>query len=394
MITKEGKLAETTARLTARREFYAHARPLEVLAAKNATLRLRAPGGHIFSFTDLTSANGAVNFGHLNPSIDPFEALTSRLASPFYPPSACAYARWLLDKLGLDAHTVVYQIGEEAAVSAAVAIARRLRPGKIPSIYGSSHGALTSNFGHGSSGHDLDAHNQHPGIGESVVQIAAGSDFSAWHEISCVLYEPIQAACGFVPLPLPWLRGLSQAAQAAGALVIADETQCGFYRFGKVSLAASEYLRPDLYLFANSMTNGIYPLAAVVYPEGIRRVEEESSKPAFQTSSLGLQAAEAVARFIDSSEIETQVAQIHSLLSDTGEKLAANPSLSDLHLAGPTLSLGVRDGRAAELVRRCEERGVLLSFAGRRVRISPPVTIPIDQLTNALNVLEQAAKGL
>jgi hypothetical protein len=79
-----------------------------VLAAKNATLRLRAPSGHVFSFTDLTSASGAVNFGHLNPAIDPFASLASDIAASFYPPAAASFADWLCGKLGLDAHTVLY----------------------------------------------------------------------------------------------------------------------------------------------------------------------------------------------------------------------------------------------------------------------------------------------
>jgi diaminobutyrate-2-oxoglutarate transaminase len=181
--------------------------------------------------------------------------------------------------------------------------------------------------------------------------------------------------------------------------VIADEIQCGFYRFGKLSLASSEYLRPDFYLFGNSMTNGIYPLFAIVAPKEIEdsfQAEIDDWKPTFQTASLGIQAAESVAHFIDANDIEAQVKQVHSGLSQVSERLAANPNLSTFHLAGPTLSVEVRDGRALELVQACEERCVLVGAGanGRRLRVAPPITIPPDQLTHALKLLEQAVNAL
>jgi acetylornithine/succinyldiaminopimelate/putrescine aminotransferase len=380
------------------RAIFSSRRPYEVLAAKNATLRLRAASGHVFSFTDLTCANGAVNFGHLNPAIDPFTNLASDLAYPFYPPSAAAHAEWLCEKLRLDAHTLFYQVGERSAVDLAVAIGRRNRPGKILIVDGSSHEGL----GHRGLGHGLrvvhgDAA-EDARAGECFLRIAPGSEFNAWDDVSCLLYEPIQGDGDYVPLPLPWLRGLSQSAQAAGVVVIADEIQCGFFRFGRLSLAASEFLHPDIYLFGNSMTNGIYPLFAVVCPESLRSAfpdEEDGCSHTFQPASLGFQAAEAVAKYIDSTDIEGLVAQLHSILSQAGERLAANSSLSAFHLAGPTLSLEVRDEGAGALIHGCEERCILVGSGGRgRVRVAPPITIPPEQLSGALKILEQVAAGL
>ena len=110
-------------------EMYPYSRHSEVLAARNATLRLRAPDGKVYSFTDLTCANGAVNFGHMNPAIDPFSSLTSDLVAGFYPSNAATYATWLSNKLKLSSHSVLYQVGASSAVSSAIAIAQRFRPG-------------------------------------------------------------------------------------------------------------------------------------------------------------------------------------------------------------------------------------------------------------------------
>jgi acetylornithine/succinyldiaminopimelate/putrescine aminotransferase len=379
---------DTGTSLARRQQMAASTKPYEVLAAKNATLRLRGQSGHIYSFTDLTCAQGAVNFGHLNPGIDPFESLTSDVVACIYPPAAGDHAKWLLKKLGLHEHCVLYRVGAGAAVATAIDLAQRMRPGMIVVIEGSCHGAEAG----------LGNLRFESWFGASVLRIPPGADFPAWDAVSCVLYEPIQGPCGFASLPLPWLRGLSGSAQDAGVTVIADETQCGFYRFGQLSLAASEYLRPDIFLFGNSMTNGIYPLFAVVCPESMESTlpGEDGWHPTFETASLGLRAAECVARYIDATDLEALISPIHAQLSKVCEKLAAIPSLSTFHLAGPTLSLQVRGGRAADLALGCEARGVLVSAGadGRRVRLAPPITIAPEQLQGALKMVVQAAKAL
>jgi len=371
------------------------------MAALNATVRLRAPDGKVYSFTDLMCANGAVNFGHMNPSIDPFSGLTSDLVAGFYPPTAVTHATWLLNKLKLPGHTVLYRIGGSLAVSSAIAIAQRIRPGKVLTIQGSVHGLAVDTLAVSSRGLDqssqpgpLAAHLQQP-----ILTIPAGSDFSNWDQISCLLYEPIQGINGYVPLPPAWLRALSQSAQGAGVTVIADEIQSGFYRFGFLSIASQESLNPDILLFSGSMTNGIYPTSALIYPRDFHRAlpaADNYSNHTFQTSSLGLAAALAVANYIDSTDIAGRIAIIHGIFAKSVDRLAGNPDLSQFHLAGPTLSLAIRDGRATEVVRKCEERGLLISVgaAGKRIRIAPPITIPEHQLVAALAIIEQAVNSL
>ena len=382
-------------------EMYSYSRPYEVLAALNATLRLRAPDGKIYSFTDLMCAYGAVNFGHMNPSIEPYNSLTSDLVACFYPPTATTYASWLLNKLKLNSHSVLYQVGGSFAVSSAIAMAQRIRPGKVLTIDGGFHGLGVDTLAASSRGRDASLQ-QSPLVKEidtRFLRIPAGSDFSNWNQVSCLLYEPIQGANGYVPLPPAWLRSLSRSAQSAGVTVIADEIQCGFYRFGFLSTAQQENLNPDIYLFSKSMTNGIYPTSVVIYPQDFHRVlpaGDDYWNHTFQTASLGLDAAVAVAAYIDRTNIAGMIAVVHAALARSVERLAGNPALSAFHLAGPTLSLAVRDGRASEVIRKCEQRGVLIfgGGGGQRIRIAPPITIPEEQLTAALEIIEESTNSL
>jgi acetylornithine/succinyldiaminopimelate/putrescine aminotransferase len=90
------------------------------------------------------------------------------------------------------------------------------------------------------------------------------------------------------------------------------------------------------------------------------------------------------------------VAHINRALSQSGERLAANPALTAFHLAGPTLSFEVRQTRAAQLAASCRANGILVGVSSPtlRIRIAPPLTIPADQLKTALKVIEKAAESL
>jgi len=378
-------------------EMYSWSKPYEVLSARNATLRLRDAAGKEQPFTDMMCGYGAVNFGHMNPAIDPYADLTSDLVACFFPPSALTHALWLLNQLGLESHTVLYQVGGSFAVTSAIAMAQRIRPGKICTVDGSFHGLGVDTLSASAHGRGVSLQESAfvTRMDESVIRLQAGAEFSAWEGVSCLLYEPIQGATGYLPLPIPWLRELTRAAQAAGVIVIADEIQCGFYRFGHLSIATTENIFPDIYLFSKSMTNGIYPVSAVVYPRVFHDLLPHGDywNHTFQTAALGFEAAMCVARYLDSNNIQEQIAGVHSILSQTVERMKTSPSLGSFYLAGPTLSFESKDGRAGEIARHCEERGVLVFAGGRgtRVRVAPPITIPHDQLTSALAILEEVS---
>jgi len=136
-------------------------------------------------------------------------------------------------------------------------------------------------------------------------------------------------------------------------------------------------------------------VSAVVYPRAFHDLLPHGDywNHTFQTAALGFEAAMCVARYLDSNNIQEQIAGVHSILSQTVERMKTSPSLGSFYLAGPTLSFESKDGRAGEIARHCEERGVLVFAGGRgtRVRVAPPITIPHDQLTSALAILEEVS---
>ncbi|MFE2910952.1 aminotransferase class III-fold pyridoxal phosphate-dependent enzyme [Kitasatospora indigofera] len=366
--------------------------------SENATLHLRGEDGAARRCTDLMSAYASVNFGHRNPELEPVLAGGSDLAALFYPPQAELLADWLCRRLGLGADgRVLFQVGGSFAVSSALALARRARPGRVLAIRGAFHGlgvdaqAVTTVH----RAHALQDTGFADRIADQVTHLEPGTVPEDWDDVSCVLYETVQGANGYVPLDVAWLAELQRAARRAGALTVADEIQGGYYRHGHLSPAVAAGLDPDILLFGKSLTNGLFPLSAVVYRSGLESAatSEVHLAHTFQTATLGFAAGWEVARYLDRSPVESWCRRVGAALDGAARRWSEAGLATAVRLTGPTLSFEPVGPSAAEVVQGAFRRDVLV-FAGgddgRRIRIAPPLTIPETQLASALDAVTAA----
>ncbi len=361
--------------------------------ASNASLTLSRGEGTTEEFTDLSSCYGAVNFGHCNQDIRLPAHPSSDLVAGIYPPEAERFARWLTDVLGVSDFKVLLQLGGSFAVSAALALAQRRRPGKILAIEGGFHGlgldALSVTTAQRSFA--LQETPLRQSLDSFVAVLAPGETGIDWSDVSCLIFEPIQGARGFVPLDADWLQELCAQAQIAGVTVIADEIQCGYYRFGDFSVARKWGLNPDVLLFSKSMTNGLYPFSAVVYRQTLEVGIGGGVVLAhtFQTSALGCFAACAVADYIDSRDVKADCRRVAAPLAEAAARIEQSGRAREIYQLGPSLSFRPAT-HAGDLVKACfGDRVLILSGGvdGERIRIAPPLTIETEVLRRALEIL-------
>ncbi len=361
--------------------------------ASNASLTLSRGEGTTEEFTDLSSCYGAVNFGHCNQDIRLPAHPSSDLVAGIYPPEAERFARWLTDVLGVSDFKVLLQLGGSFAVSAALALAQRRRPGKILAIEGGFHGlgldALSVTTAQRSFA--LQETPLRQSLDSFVAVLAPGETGIDWSDVSCLIFEPIQGARGFVPLDADWLQELCAQAQIAGITVIADEIQCGYYRFGDFSVARKWGLNPDVLLFSKSMTNGLYPFSAVVYRQTLEVGIGGGVVLAhtFQTSALGCFAACAVADYIDSRDVKADCRRVAAPLAEAAARIEQSGRARDIYQLGPSLSFRPAT-HAGDLVKECFADRVLIlggGIDGERIRIAPPLTIETEVLRRALEIL-------
>lgn len=391
-----------TSHLSPLNESSVFGKQLELVHASNATLLLRDEEGKEKQYLDFMSAYGSVNFGHCNPHIQPYQSYDADIAACFYPAEAESYSTWLCEQLNYPEHQLLFQVGGSFAVSTAIAMAYRMRPGKIVAINGAFHGlgVYSIDVTMAQKNIALQQTDMLHKMDRQFIHIDQGEIPEKWDDISCIIYEPIQGANGYIPLNIDWLRELEIVAKQHGVFMISDEIQCGYFRHGSLSPSRHHGLHPDIILFSKSMTNGLFPFSAVVYPSHFNECLQMPIALAhtFQTSALGCYAVNAVKDYLDKYDILQDVHRISAhFQQQVLTILEVNSNISNIHLTGPTLSFEVTNHRSKGLVHRCAEQGVLIfsgGVHGERVRIAPPLTTPIDQLILGTSVLLEQVEAI
>lgn len=228
----------------------------------------------------------------------------------------------------------------------------------------------------------------------AAVTGAAGIDGPA----AAFIVEPIQGEGGVNIPPDGYLTGLREVCDAAGALLILDEVQTGIGRTGRMVACQHEGVVPDVLTLGKGLGGG-FPVAAFVTSD---RVAEKTSLGdhggTFVGNPLACAAANTVLRVVVDEKLPERSAELGARVLARLRAFAQDqPELvEEARGRGLLLGLVLRDSaRAATLVERALERGVLVNVtAGRVLRLFPALNIPEDELWPALDaVLSLIAEG-
>ena len=85
---------------------------------------------------------------------------------------------------------------------------------------------------------------------------------------AAIIVEPIQGEGGVRPLGAAMAAAITEACSRTGALLIADEVQCGLGRTGRAFCSASLGLQPDLMAIGKSLGAGV-PIAATLFSDRV-----------------------------------------------------------------------------------------------------------------------------
>lgn len=216
--------------------------------------------------------------------------------------------------------------------------------------------------------------------------------------------ESLMGCGGQIVLPPGYLEAAYRHARAAGALCIADEVQVGFGRVGERFWGfETQGVVPDVVTLGKPMGNG-HPLAGLVTTRSV--AEGFAGGMEYFNTYGGNPVACAVGRAV-LSVIEEEGLQEHARV--TGAYLKAGlEALAERHpvigdVRGLGLFLGVElvedretrapaTARAAYVIDRCREEGVLLSTDGplhNVLKIKPPLALGRTEADLTLDVLDR-----
>jgi len=206
-----------------------------------------------------------------------------------------------------------------------------------------------------------------------------------------VLLEPIQGEGGVKVPDAGYLRGVRDICDRHGILMLLDEVQVGVGRTGTLFAYEQSGVRPDVMTLAKALGNGI-PVGAMLTTDRIASAFQPGSHAAtFGGNPLAMAAGIAVFETILGEGILANCRRVGShLIARLFRLQGSHDCIREVR--GRGLMIGVElTGDAAEVVRHCMARGLLIitSGSGNVLRFVPPLIITEADADHAVTILDE-----
>jgi len=224
--------------------------------------------------------------------------------------------------------------------------------------------------------------------------------------LAAVIFEPVQGEGGFVPAPRDFVLRLREFCDQHGIVMIADEVQSGFARTGTLFAMEGYGVAADITTMAKGLGGGL-PIAAVTGRADIMDAANPGGLGGtYGGNPLGVAAGNAVLDVIEEEDLCSRANELGSRLKQRLEQIRDKmPEIAEIRGPGFMVAIELmQDGKPApELTKAVQaealSRGLLLlscGVYGNVIRFLAPITIPDAQMSQALDILEEAmlaAKG-
>ena len=212
------------------------------------------------------------------------------------------------------------------------------------------------------------------------------------NETGAILVEPIQGEGGIRPASQEFLKGLRQAADEFGLLLIFDEVQCGVGRTGKLFAHEWTGVTPDIMSVAKGLGGG-FPVAACLAREGAAAALSAGSHGStFGGNPLAMAAANAVLDVILAPGFLEGVNKVaKKLWVQLSDLAASHPDVIE-EIRGSGLMIGIKCKVDSAVLRAKLHDAQMLSVgaADNVIRLLPPLIIEDSHIDEAMKILGDA----
>jgi acetylornithine/N-succinyldiaminopimelate aminotransferase len=214
-------------------------------------------------------------------------------------------------------------------------------------------------------------------------------------ETAAIMIEPVQGEGGIRPVPHVCLKGLRALCDEKGLLLIYDEVQTGVGRTGHFFAYEASGVAPDIMAVAKGIGGG-FPMGACLATEAAASgMTAGTHGTTFGGNPLAMAVGNAVLDvvlgpgFID--DVRQKALRLRQRLAELKDR---HPDVI-AEVRGEGLLLGLKlKVPNTDFTRMAREAGILIIPAGDNVvRLLPPLIIGDDEITEAFNRLDLAAKA-
>lgn len=219
--------------------------------------------------------------------------------------------------------------------------------------------------------------------------IQALKDCVAKVKVAGILMEVVQGEGGVLPLTAEYLAAANKLAHEQDIPLMMDEVQIGNGRSGKLYGYMNFDVQPDIVSTAKGLGGGL-PIGACLLGEKVQNVlgfgdhgSTYGGNPVCCAGGVSI-----IGRLTDDFLAEVQKKSAYVF-----EALTGAPGIESV--TGLGLMIGVKPvAPAAEVVKKCMERGVLCLTAKNKVRLLPALNIPMEDLQFAVETIRAVAAEL
>lgn len=370
--------------------------PVEIVSGKGS----HAVDSNGKTYVDMGSGIGVTAFGYGDEAWK--EAVTEQLnkvqhTSNLYYNEPCAQlAKLLCEKTGMK--KVFFSNSGAEANECAIKAARKYSAEKkgadcytIVTLQNSFHGRTLTTLA--ATGQDH-FHQLYQPLTPGFVHVPANDiqalkDCVAKVKVAGILMEVVQGEGGVLPLTAEYLAAANKLAHEQDIPLMMDEVQIGNGRSGKLYGYMNFDVRPDIVSTAKGLGGGL-PIGACLLGEKVQNVlgfgdhgSTYGGNPVCCAGGVSI-----IGRLTDDFLAEVQKKSAYVF-----ESLTNAPGIESV--TGLGLMIGVKPvAPAAEVVKKCMERGVLCLTAKNKVRLLPALNIPMEDLKFAVETIRAVAAEL
>lgn len=205
-------------------------------------------------------------------------------------------------------------------------------------------------------------------------------------DVCAIILEVVQGEGGVCSLDHEYLQGVQALCHQYDVLLIIDEVQTGMGRTGTMFAYQQFGLTPDIITLAKGLGGGL-PIGAFVLGEKVQDTLGKSDHGStFGANPVSCAGANAVLAKID----DVFLAEIKRKGEKLQKALAALPKVKSVSGLGLMIGVEFEEGtKAADIVAKCIEKGVLFLTAKTKLRLLPPLIINDEQIEKGIAVLKE-----
>ena len=207
------------------------------------------------------------------------------------------------------------------------------------------------------------------------------------NKLAAIMFETVQGEGGVVPLTQEFVNAIKDICEKEDILMIVDEVQTGNGRTGKLFGYMHYGVTPDIVTTAKGLGGGL-PIGAVMMGEKTKDVLTSGTHGStFGGNPVSCAGAVNVISRLTYGFLE-EVNRKSKYIIDELKNADGVKSVTGLGLM-----LGIETEKdASEVIKICQENGVLPIKAKNKVRLLPPLNSTDDELIKAISVIKKAVK--